>query len=142
MPQSQLAKRTFMGAKCLTRCMQKTFCQCTSRLTSSDTFGGVLKTNHRNDRQQGLNRFFCKNIPPSLWILCDQTLQLNFILTHIPGVENPPADYLLRLQIRPEEQVHLKLNASKHFITLKLTSHQKLRNRRKMNKIFFLPAIQ
>ena len=62
---------------------------------------------------KALTRFFqAKHIPPSLWNFCDQTLQFKFLLTHIPGVENPAADYLSRLEIRPEERVHLKLHYS------------------------------
>ena len=60
---------------------------------------------------KALTRFFqAKHIPPSLWKFCDQTLQFNFILAQ--GVENPAADYLSRLEIRPEERVHLKLTDS------------------------------
>ena len=56
-----------------------------------------------------LTRLFqVKHIPPSLWNFCDHTVQFNFILAHVPGVENPAADYLSRLEIRPEEPVHLK----------------------------------
>ena len=59
---------------------------------------------------KALTRFFqAKHIPPSLWNFCDQTLQFNFLLAHVPGVENPAADYLSRLEIRPEDRVHLKL---------------------------------
>ena len=62
---------------------------------------------------KALTRFFqAKHIPPSLWNFCDQTLQFNFILAHVPGVENPAADYFSRLEIRPEERVHLKLTDS------------------------------
>ena len=62
---------------------------------------------------KALTRFFqVKHIPPSLWNFCDQTLQFNFILAHVPGVENPAADYLSRLEIRREERVHLKLTDS------------------------------
>ena len=61
--------------------------------------------------KMALTRFFqTKHIPPSLWHFCDQTLQFNFLLAHVPGFENPPAvDYLSRLEIRPEDRVHLKL---------------------------------
>ena len=60
---------------------------------------------------KALTRFFqAKHIPPSLWNFCDQTLQFNFILAHVPGVEKPAADYLSRLEVRPEERVHLKLS--------------------------------
>ena len=59
---------------------------------------------------KALTRFFqAKHIPPSLCNFCDQTLQFNFLLAHVPGVENPAADYLSRLEIRPEDRVHLKL---------------------------------
>ena len=57
---------------------------------------------------EALTRFFrAKHIPPSLWNFCDQTLQFNFILAHVPGVENPAADYLSRLEIRPEERLFI-----------------------------------
>ena len=59
---------------------------------------------------KALTRFFqAKHFPPSFWNFCDQTLQFNFLLAHVPGVENPAADYLSRLEIRPEDRVHLKL---------------------------------
>ena len=39
---------------------------------------------------KALTRFFqAKHIPPSLWTFCDQTLQFNFLLAHVPGVEIP-----------------------------------------------------
>ena len=37
-------------------------------------------------------------------------LQFNFILAHVPGVENPAADYLSRLDIKPQDRIHLKLH--------------------------------
>ena len=33
----------------------------------------------------------------------------SIFLAHVPGVENPAADYLSRREIRPEDRVHLKL---------------------------------
>ena len=42
--------------------------------------------------------------------LFDQALQFNFILAHVPGVENPAADYLSRLDIKPQDRIHLKLH--------------------------------
>ena len=33
----------------------------------------------------------------------------SIFLAHVPGVENPAADYLSRLEIRPEDRVRLKL---------------------------------
>ena len=74
---------------------------------------------------KALTRFFqAKHIPPSLWNFCDQTLQFHFILAHVPGVENPAADYLSRLEIRPEERVHLKLTDSipVHHIEIEIAS--------------------
>ena len=74
---------------------------------------------------KALTRFFqAKHIPPSLWNFCDQTLQFNFILAHVPGVENLAANYLSRLEIRPEERVHLKLTDSipVHHIEIEIVS--------------------
>ena len=74
---------------------------------------------------KALTRFFwAKHIPPSLWNFCDQTLQFNFLLAHVPGVENPAADYLSRLEIRPEERVHLKFtdNIPIHRIEIDIAS--------------------
>ena len=60
---------------------------------------------------KALTRFFqAKQIPPKLWNHCDRALQFDFILAHVPGTENVAADYLSRLDIRPEERVHLKLH--------------------------------
>ena len=72
-----------------------------------------------------LTRFFqAKHIPPSLWNFCDQTLQFNFVLAHVPCVENPAADYLSRLEIRREERVHLQLTDSipVHHIEIEIAS--------------------
>ena len=82
-----------------------------------DEFGhilwGAMKPIIVMTDNKALTRFFrAKHIPPSLWNFCDQTLQFNFILAHVPGVENPAADYLSRLEIRPEERVHLKITDS------------------------------
>ena len=60
---------------------------------------------------KALTRFFqSKRIPPKLWNYCDQALQFDFVLAHVPGVENPAADYLSRLDINPRDRIHLKLN--------------------------------
>ena len=62
---------------------------------------------------KALTRVFqAKHIPRSLWNSCDQTLQFNFVLTHIPGVGNPAIAYFSRLEERPEERVHMKWNDS------------------------------
>ena len=61
-----------------------------------------------------LTRFFFtpKHIPPSLWNICDQTLQFTFVLAHGSGVENQVAVYMLRLEFRPEDRLHPKLPGS------------------------------
>ena len=60
---------------------------------------------------KALTRFFqSKRIPPKLWNYCDQALQFDFVLTHVPGVENAAADYLSRIDIHPKDRIHLKLH--------------------------------
>ena len=94
-----------------------------------DEFGHILwgakKPKIVMTDNKALTRFFqAKHTPPSLWNFCDQTLQFNFILAHVPGVENPAADYFSRLEIRPEERVHLKLTDSipVHLIEIEIAS--------------------
>ena len=59
---------------------------------------------------KALTRFFpAKHIQPSLWKFCDQKLQFNSVLAHVPGVDNLATDYLSRLEIRPREKICLKL---------------------------------
>ena len=53
--------------------------------------------------------FETKHLPPPLWNFCDQTLQFNFVLAHFPEIKNPAADYLTRLEIQPQDRIHLKL---------------------------------
>ena len=72
---------------------------------------GVKKPTIVMTDNKALTRFFqSKRIPPKLWNHCDQALQFDFVLAHVPGVENPAADYLSRLDINPEDRIHLKLN--------------------------------
>ena len=60
---------------------------------------------------KALTRFFqSKRIPPKLWNYCDQALQFDFVLAHVPGVENPAVDYLSRIDINPADRIHLKLH--------------------------------
>ena len=60
---------------------------------------------------EALNRFFqSKGIPPKLWNYCDQALHFDFVLAHVPGVENPAVDYLSRINIHPKDKIHLKLH--------------------------------
>ena len=72
---------------------------------------GVKKPTIVMTDNKALTRFFLsKRIPPKLWNHCDQALQFDFVLAHVPGVENPAAGYLSRLDINPEDRIHLKLN--------------------------------
>ena len=74
-------------------------------------FWGVKKPTIVMTDNKALFRFFqSKRFPPKLWNLCDQTLQIDYVLAHVSGVENPAADYLYRLDINPEDRIHLKLN--------------------------------
>ena len=95
-----------------------------------DEFGhilwGVKKPIIVMTDNKALTRFFqAKQIPPkTIWNFCDQTLQFNFILAHVPGVENPAADYLSRLDIAPSDRIHLKLKDTipVHHIEIDLAS--------------------
>ena len=56
---------------------------------------GVKKPTIVMTDNKALTRFFqSKRIPPKLWNHCDQALQFDFVLAHVPGVENPAAAYL------------------------------------------------
>ena len=60
-----------------------------------------------------LTRFFqAKQIPPKLWNFCDQTLQINFILAHVPGTGNPAAEFLSHLDINLQHRFRLKFTDS------------------------------
>ena len=72
---------------------------------------GVKKPTIVMTDNKALTRFFqSKRIPPKLWNYCDQALQFDFVLAHVPGVENPAADYLSRIDIHPKDRIHLKLH--------------------------------
>ena len=73
-------------------------------------FWGVKKPTIVMTDNKALTRFFqSKRIPPKLWNYCDQALQFDFVLAHVPGVENPAADYLSGIDINPADRIHLKL---------------------------------
>ena len=74
---------------------------------------GVKKPTTVMTDNKALTRFLqSKRIPPKLWNQCDQALQFDFVLAHVPGVENTAADNLFRLDINPESRIHLKFNDS------------------------------
>ena len=75
------------------------------------TLWGVKKPTIALTDNKALTRFFqSKLIPPKLWNHCYQALQFDFVLAHVPGVENSYAHCLSRLDINPEDGIHLKLN--------------------------------
>ena len=71
-----------------------------------DEFGhilwGVKKPTIVLTDNTALPRLFqAKQIPPKLWNFCDQILQLDVILVHIPGTNKSAAEYLSRLVTDP-----------------------------------------
>ena len=72
---------------------------------------GVKKPTIVMTDNKAVTRFFqSKRTPPKLWNYCDQALQFDLVLAHVPGVENPAAAYLSRLDINPKDRIHLKLH--------------------------------
>ena len=60
---------------------------------------------------KALTRFSqSKTVPPKQWNYCYQALQYDFVLAHVPCTENPAAEYLSPLDIRPEERIHFMPN--------------------------------
>ena len=56
---------------------------------------------------KALTRFFqSKHIPLKLWNYCDQVLQFDSVLAHVPGTETSAADYLSRLDINSQDRIH------------------------------------
>ena len=53
--------------------------------------------------------FQTKIIPPTLWNACDNVIQFNFTIAHIPGKNKTAADYLSRLEISPREKLILRI---------------------------------
>ena len=59
---------------------------------------------------KALTRFFSGKAHPAFTLqFFDQTFQFDFLLALVTGVENPAADYVSRLGIRPEDRAHLKI---------------------------------
>ena len=82
-----------------------------------DQFGhvswGVKKPITVRTVEKALIHFFRKKLfPPKLWNICDQILQFIFVFVHVPGVKNPTAYYLPRLDKSPTDSIHLKLTDS------------------------------
>ena len=67
-----------------------------------------------------------KQIPLKLRILCRHALELNFLLAHVPDIDNSAADYFSRLDLAPTDKIHLKLSRTEsisiHNIELDLAS--------------------
>ena len=59
---------------------------------------------------KALTSFFqAKHVPPAFLNLCDQTIQPNFVLGQVLGVDNPAAYYLSRPKTPFKDKIHLKL---------------------------------
>ena len=97
-------------------------------------FVGSKKTTNVMNNNKAITCFFLsKRISSKLWNHCDQALQFDSVLAHVPGVDNPAADYLSRLDINSEDRFHLKLNDLS--ITSRSTWLRKLQNKMTMKKI-------
>ena len=83
-------------------------------LIKLDTFYVELKKTITimTDNKALTKLFQLKKIPPSLSNFGDQTMQFNFVLAHFLGSQNTAADYMSRLEVRPEERKHLKITVS------------------------------
>ena len=58
---------------------------------------------------ESVTRFFqTKAIPPALLIACDYVLLFKFKKAHNAGSVNTAADFLLRLELKVTEKIHLK----------------------------------
>ena len=99
---------------------------------------GVKKPTIVITDNKALTKFFqSKRVPPKLWNDCDQALQFDFVLAHVPGLENPAADYLSRIDIHPKDRIHLKLHDEIPVSKSKLTWHQKRPSRMMRKKNTF-----
>ena len=100
---------------------------------------GVKKPTIVMTHNKALTHFFqSKRISPKLWNHCNQALQFDFVLAHVPGVENPAADYLSRLDINPENGIHLKFNDQIPVHSIEIDLAAKLQNKTTMKKTSIL----
>ena len=53
--------------------------------------------------------FQTKIIPLTLWNTCDYVMKFNFVIAHIPGKNNPAADYLSQMEVDPKDKLILKI---------------------------------
>ena len=56
--------------------------------------------------------FYAMHLPPKMWNFSDQSLQFNFVLSHVPCFENPSVDCFSRLEITPTDRTQLSLSDS------------------------------
>ena len=115
-PMKSYAPVAFGSQRCTEGQMSLTMYAKVLNYGKSDEFAhilwGVKKPTIVMTDNKALTRFIqSKRIPPKLWWnYCDHDLQLDFVLAHVPGLENPGADYLSRLDINPRDRIHLKLH--------------------------------
>ena len=48
-------------------------------------------------------------IPPALWNVCDYVLHYNFVIEHVTGAMNTPANFLSRTEMNPTEKPEMNL---------------------------------
>ena len=100
---------------------------------------GVKKPTIVMTDNQALTRFSeSKIVSPNLWNLCYQALQYDFVLAHVPCTENPAAEYLSPLDIRPEERIHFMLTDENHSTTLRSICHPKPRSKTRTKRTLYL----
>ena len=64
-----------------------------------------------------------KAVPASLWKTCDYVLQFNFKIAHIVGsVNNTAADFLIRLELKATNNIHLKIQEDIKITPIDLTT--------------------
>ena len=76
------------------------------------------------DNKAITQNFQAKQIPSFFLNFCDRPLQVNFILAHVTGIENPAAGKLFNLDKAPALRVQLKLSDSNpnHCIEIDMAS--------------------
>ena len=95
--------------RCHSQCTQRCFWPGTSRLANSRTFcRGVKKPTVVMTDNKSLTRLLqSKRIPPKLCNYCDQALKFDFVLAQVPGVKNPAAVFLSRIDINSRDRINL-----------------------------------
>ena len=76
-----------------------------------ECFVGCEETNSCHDQQQRRHKIFPgRTETPKQKNYCIQTLQVDFVLALVSGLENPVAEYQSRFDFRTKDRMHLNLN--------------------------------